>query len=1228
VTYAPELIAAPQTTRYQITSLLGRGATGLVYKAFDIEKNFTIALKSLRFPEYEDIYRIKQEFRSLRDIYHPNLVELYDLYVEDHTCFYTMELIEGLGFVAFIRSRNDALRTCFGQLVDGVAALHGSGRLHRDLKPSNILVEPSGRTVLLDFGLSIESCFGDSVVSRTQLYAGTPAYMAPERLAGETATAASDLYALGVILYQALTGRHPYPDLPPVVQHAAQKTPPAPPLCSGSGWPEDLGELALRLLSYDACDRPSVQEVQRIIRTVPGQSDRSARALLLDRLSHPFVGRGVELHRLECALARTLAGRSVAVHVSGVSGVGKTTLIERFLADARDRVGALVLRSRCHHQESIRFNAVDGLIDMLSRYLMIESEERLSQIAPKDLPALVTMFPVLGRVPFPFGDFDCDQVPGDPQSMVRQAIGALHELFHRIAAGRPLILWIDDLQWSDASSLPLLRDIVGASGGTPILSVFSHRTEDMHPDSVAAVLERSMADYTNVEIEQVVVPPLDASAVGELVECLIDEGAQPDPAWVKQVADQSAGLPFFVVALTAYRRQWLGVGEPSIGAMSAASVLDRRLRSLPTPQRAVLEIVSVAGRPLAEEILIRITARESASGREIYQLLNQNLLRKAEADGRPAVETYHDRIRVAVLGSFDPETRRLRHREIADEMARAPELNHQLLVEHFVGAGEPAIAATHAIAAGRQAGERLAFDQAAEFLLLASRLRGPLEGEGWLTAELAGALADAGRSAESAELFLRAARACRHDPSLAASYETRAAQQFLYSGRLTEGSDVYRKLFTDLGIAFPATVRSAARLSITNRVCLLFGLPRLKVRSGGASQGQALMRVDTLWAASKGFLMLDYVVGDAIFSCYMREAAALGERSRILRALALEAAVMANVGRRWSTRRSDSMMRRAQDLGTNSTDPYDQVVLRTCQTTIAWFRGRWQEAANLAQEAVALHRRDRVRYDFEVPVALGYRVSAMVMQGAIRQAKAETLEAIEGAQRRGDTYVSRLFRSGYWTYIALADDSPDSVIATSDALLTDVPSDRFTSLHWAHFNASVNALIYADRAWDAWSLVQQQWPLIQATGFLKLACIGAHLREIRARASLKAAASGARPYLLRDWTHERLLRLAEKDARCIAQSTALSHATATAAAIRSGIAALQNDPGRRRALLESAGQGYEQAGMMLHRAAAHMQIDTCVWERGANAHSATGREMMTREGVRQPDRMSAFLMFA
>jgi len=1227
VTYAPELLAAPRVSRYKIISLLGRGATSLVYKAFDVDKNLNVALKSIRFPEFDDIYRVKQEFRFFRDFYHQNLVSLYDLYVEDEICFYTMEFIDGLDFVSFVRSRDGALRSCLGQLVDGLAALHEAARLHRDLKPSNILIESGGRTVLLDFGLSTEARPQDSVVSQALLYAGTPAYMAPEQLSGGLASQSSDLYGLGVVLYQALTGRRPYPDLPPVGLYEAQKTQPAPPQVLDPDIPKDLGTLALALLSFDPRDRPPLAEVKRVTRASPALPGGHAPRSVPDRFSQPFVGREAELARLEAAFARTLAGDRVAVHVSGVSGVGKTTLIERFLADARDRHGALVLRSRCHHQESVRFNAVDGVIDTLSRYLMVESAEQLSQLAPKDLPALVTMFPVLGRVPFAFREFDQDSIANDPQIIVRQALGALRELLHRIAARRPLIVWIDDLQWSDASSLPHLREIAIAGGGKPILSVFSYRTEDLQPDSVAAALERTAAD-TDLQTEHVVVEPLDVSAVGVLVQSLLGEGAEADPAWISEVAHQSAGLPFFVLELTAYRRQWLGGRAAAFGEINAAGVLDQRLRSLPTLQRAVLEIVSVAGAPLSEETLVRIVARESASGREIYHLLKQNLLRKGDVNGRPAVETYHDRIRVSVLDALDSPTRRLRHREIAEEMARAAELDYPLLVEHFLGAGEPVLAADHAILAGRRAGERLAFDQAAEFLLLASRLRDPGGDDRTLTIELADALAAAGRSAEAGELFLRAARSNQSDPLAVAAYESRAAQQFLYSGRLTAGRNVYLKLFNDLGIPFPTTARAARRMSIGNRVFFIVGLRRLKVRSAKESPAQALMRVDTLWAASKGFLMLDYLVGDAMFSRYMREAAALGERSRVLRALAMEAAVLANIGRGWSIRRSDALLRRAEDLGRGSIDPYDRVVLRTVQCSISWFRGQWRDAAELAREAVELHRRDCVRYDFEVPIALSYRVSAMVMQGAIKQAKAETLEAIDDALRRGDIFVSRLFKSGYWTYIGLAGDDPDAVIADSGALLQDVASDRFTLLHWSYFNAMVNALVYAGRPWDALSLVEQQWPLIRATGFQKLACIGAHLREIRARALLKAAAAGAPPKCLEHWTRDRLLRFAEADAQWIAQTDALSHAAATTAAIRSGIAALEGDRDRRRVQLQAARQGFRQSGMMLHRAAAELQLAALAAAGTGHSLQAAGLEAMSVEGVKQPHRMSAFLMFS
>jgi hypothetical protein len=452
-----------------------------------------------------------------------------------------MEFIDGVDFVSFVRARDGALRYCLGQLVDGLAALHDAARLHRDLKPSNILVESGGRTVLLDFGLSTEARPQDSVVSQTLLYAGTPAYMAPEQLAGGLASQTSDLYGLGIVLYEALIGRRPYPDLAPVALYEAQKIRPAPPQVLDPDIPDDLGTLALALLSFDPRDRPPLAEVKRLTRVSPALSGEHAIRSPPDRFSQPFVGREAELARLEDAFARTLAGDRVAVHVSGVSGVGKTTLIEHFLAEARDRNGALVLRSRCHHQEAVRFNAVDGVIDMLSRYLMLESAEQLSQLAPKDLPALVTMFPVLGRVPFPFSEFDRDSIASDPQMIVRQALGALRELLHRIATCRPLIVWIDDLQWSDASSLPLLREIAIAGGGKPILSIFSYRTEDFQPDSVAATLERTVAD-PGVRPEHVVVEPLDVSTIGVLVQSLLDEDAEADPAWVSEVAHQSAGL--------------------------------------------------------------------------------------------------------------------------------------------------------------------------------------------------------------------------------------------------------------------------------------------------------------------------------------------------------------------------------------------------------------------------------------------------------------------------------------------------------------------------------------------------------------------------------------------------------------------------------------------------------------------------------------------------------------
>ncbi|HKO92780.1 MAG TPA: serine/threonine-protein kinase, partial [Polyangiaceae bacterium] len=198
--------------RFSILRRLGEGGMGIVYEAFDDQRKGRVALKTLTHIDAAGVYRLKNEFRALSDVIHPNLVQLYELFAENDAWFFSMELIDGERFDRWVRPdgavHEQRLRRALPQLVAGVAAIHTAAKLHRDLKPSNVLVTPEGRVVVLDFGLSVDPELGG--VGHTLADAsisGTPAYMAPEQAAGKTASAASDYYAIGVMLFEALTGR-------------------------------------------------------------------------------------------------------------------------------------------------------------------------------------------------------------------------------------------------------------------------------------------------------------------------------------------------------------------------------------------------------------------------------------------------------------------------------------------------------------------------------------------------------------------------------------------------------------------------------------------------------------------------------------------------------------------------------------------------------------------------------------------------------------------------------------------------------------------------------------------------------------------------------------------------------------------------------------------------------------------------------------------------------------
>ena len=202
----------------------------------------------------------------LRRVRHPNLVSFYDLVSDGTRWFLTMELVEGVHFLEYVRSRTgqlpvdtDRLRAVARQLAEGISALHASGILHRDLKPSNVLVTSDGRVKILDFGLVADLAPQGNAMSLSSL--GTPTYVSPEQSLGSAVTTASDWYSVGTMLFQALTGKAPFTGQ--IIEVLIQKQTVDPPAASAlvPGVPEDLASLATALLSRDPAARPTGPEI-------------------------------------------------------------------------------------------------------------------------------------------------------------------------------------------------------------------------------------------------------------------------------------------------------------------------------------------------------------------------------------------------------------------------------------------------------------------------------------------------------------------------------------------------------------------------------------------------------------------------------------------------------------------------------------------------------------------------------------------------------------------------------------------------------------------------------------------------------------------------------------------------------------------------------------------------------------------------------------------------------
>jgi len=322
-----------------------------VYQVFDRERGHDVAVKILRDPHPDTLFRFKQEFRSLATLRHPHLIEFYDLFEHDELWFFTMELVFGCTFLRHVRSGDQCdlgrLRGAPRHLAGILGWLHSSKLVHRDIKPDNVLIDRSGRLVLLDFGLAAR--LSGSAPSGT-VSVGTPAYMAPEQISNTAPVdGAADWYAVGVMLYESLTGRLPFTGSLLEVLGAKTYSSPKPPSSISGDVPPEWCQLCLRLLAREPDARPNAQQVLRWL----GGDDES-----VDRPQPAagIIGREEVLSRMLLTCDSARAGMPQVIELEGPAGSGKSKIVQAFADSVSARYpDALVLRGRCYEHESLPF---------------------------------------------------------------------------------------------------------------------------------------------------------------------------------------------------------------------------------------------------------------------------------------------------------------------------------------------------------------------------------------------------------------------------------------------------------------------------------------------------------------------------------------------------------------------------------------------------------------------------------------------------------------------------------------------------------------------------------------------------------------------------------------------------------------------------------------------------------------------------------------------------------